>query len=143
MRSLDRTVESTDLVSSSDDEQVTSHQDAIVYLTGKDIYRPSRTNCPSLLHSLGSIARHFPVPDAESVPVVIILSDVDLDNTTQAKIRQASPFPVQFHMDVPFTKTADEPEYIPGDQSDFDKSYKRMCAFWFKYFFGKWRVRFA
>ena len=114
-------------------DEVVSYQDAIVYLTGKDIYRSNRKNCPSLLHSLSSLARHFPVPNPQSLPVVMILSDVDLDNTTQAKIVQASPFPVQFHMDVPFDKMEDEPDVISG--SEFDVSYKRMCAFWFKYFF--------
>ena len=114
-------------------EKQVMFQDAIVYLTGKHIYRQGRTHCPSLLHSLGSLARHFPVSNPGSVPVVMILSDVDLDNKTLAKIEQASPFPVQFHVDVPFSKTKDEPEIIPGYK--WDASYKRMCAFWFKYFF--------
>lgn len=113
--------------------QVKEHQDAIVYLTGPDIYRPSRTQCPSLLHSLSSLARHFSVPDPTSVPVVMILSDASLDNKTRAKIVQASPFPVRFHLDVPFSKTEDEPDEIPVTHEGV--AYKRMCAFWFKYFF--------
>lgn len=132
IRSVNNTVA---IIKPDSTNEVAAHQDAIVYLTGKDIYRPGRKNCPSLLHSLGSIARHFPVPDEDSIPDIIILSDVTLDNATQAKIKQASPFPVKFHMNVPFSKTEDEPDVIPGDGSDFDQSYKRMCAFWFKYFF--------
>lgn len=55
------TADEEETLNSQDEEAAPVNQDAIVYLTGKDIYRPGRKHCPSLLHSLGSLARHFPV----------------------------------------------------------------------------------
>ena len=104
-------------------------KDAIVYLTGPgQIYRPERTQCPSLLHSIRSLGRHVPRDNSSDLSL-IILSDLALDNKTKEEIRNASLFPVDFQENVNLIHTDLEVNVTK------DLYYKRMCAFWFYFFF--------
>jgi hypothetical protein len=108
-----------------------TYKDAIVYLTGANhIYRPERPQCPSLYDSIRSLDRHFPRDNSSNI-TLIIMSDAPLDNQTQTKLGNVSPFPIEFQ---PIIQLA-HPELEPNATTIRDLLYKRMCAFWFYYFF--------
>jgi len=113
---------------------------AIVYLTNEDqMVRQDRVGCPSLFHSLESLARHFPSSGnftengLSPQPIVFILYNGQLKNTTRAKVKNASPFPVVFH-ELDFSFERQDKAIQPGiDMRGF--RYRKMCTFWLKSFF--------
>ena len=102
--------------------------------------RADRPNCRSVYESLRSLASHFPTAknniNANSSfpePVVIILHENELTNSTRLALTDVSPFPIYFH-EVLYEQPRDRKwenvtikfEGLP---------YLRMCAFWFHYIF--------
>jgi len=74
---------------------------AIVYL-GNEAYfgERGRDSCLSVIESLKSLSRHFPLATANSTiqnPIVIFLHDDELKTSTKSALRKASPFPAYFH----------------------------------------------
>lgn len=106
---------------------------AIVYLGNEAHFgERGRDSCLSVIESLKSLSRHFPLATANSTiqnPIVIFLHDDELKTSTKSALRKASPFPVYFHsvvLDQPRDK-----KWASVQEID----YKRMCAFWFHDFF--------
>lgn len=120
------------LVLSFQSQPLTRSKNAIVYLTGPGhIYRAERTLCPSLLHSIASLAWYLP-PDPFADTSIIIMMDQDIAHETKMEIIKVSPYPVHFQSNISMI----HPEFesnrsLVGGGMD----YKRMCAFWFYFFF--------
>jgi Glycolipid 2-alpha-mannosyltransferase len=65
----------------------------------------------------------------QEAPVIMFLHEDELSNATIDALTDASPFPVSFHKFV-FDQPRDKQW-----ENEKDLNYKRMCAFWFHYFF--------
>jgi Glycolipid 2-alpha-mannosyltransferase len=122
-------------------EQQRSRKSAIVYLGNEGHFgsqRSGRPSCGSILESLQSLARHLPLvamttnnqsSSYQEAPVIMFLHEDELSNATIDALTDASPFPVSFHKFV-FDQPRDKQW-----ENEKDLNYKRMCAFWFHYFF--------
>jgi len=116
---------------------ISSIKAAFVYLGNEKHFGADRDreSCRSIYDSLKSLSLHFiPADDSsKAFPLmdlsVILLHDGELSNSTRLALTNASPFPLYFH-EILFIQPRDEKW-----ANESNVSYKRMCAFWFHYFF--------
>lgn len=120
-------------------------QNAIVYLTGPGhIYREDRILCPTLFHSIESVARYLP-PDFSADTKIIIMMDQDIPHETKRQIIKVSPYPVEFRSNITMIHSELESQFYwngvaveqqqEQQQQHEQLDYKRMCLFWFDTFF--------
>ena len=107
---------------------------AFVYMGNEDHFSKVRSGnrftCPSIYDSLRALGKHFPITqEGIPEPEVIILYDKELSNATCEDLKEASRFPMSFHKII-----FDNPRDAQWANIT-DIQYKRMCAFWFHYFF--------